>query len=435
MSPEPAPEPSDRQLSEFRQRPEPRQHREPRHVAVIGAGLAAVSLCAALRAGGYTGALTVLGDEPCQPYDRPPLSKQFLAGERGAAEIAVQPAEWYADQGIDMRLGIAVAALDADTGRVELADGSALAADVLVLATGGRARRLTAPGGQAALVLRTRADAEALRERLVPGTRVLIAGAGLIGAEVAATATHRGCRVTLVDPNPLPMEQVLGPQAARALHAQHAAHGVPVVRGGVFAVEPGEVTLSTGASVPADLVMAGIGIVPNVELAQDAGLDVDNGVLVDAGMRTSAPDVYAIGDIARITGSAHRFEQHRSEHWDNARRTADAAARSILGLPQEARRAPWFWTDRYGTHLEMTGFYDPAAEAVPRGDIEAGAGTVFYIRDGRCVGAVSLDRPLDIRAAQRMIDRDVPVRVEQLADEGTDLRKLLANKRSDASGG
>lgn len=409
VSPDPAPEPGGRQ------RP------EPRHVAVIGAGLAAVSLCAALRAGGYTGRLTVLGDEPCHPYDRPPLSKQFLAGERGAAEIAVQPAQWYPDQGIDMRLGVAVAALDADTGRVELADGSALAADVLVLATGGRARRLTAPGSQAAMVLRTRADAEALRERLVPGARVLIAGAGLIGAEVAATATHRGCRVTLVDPNPLPMEQVLGPQAARALHAQHAAHGVPVVRGGIFAVEPGQVTLSTGASVPADLVMAGIGIVPNVELAQDAGLDVDNGVLVDAGMRTSAPDVYAIGDIARVDGSAHR-----SEHWDNARRTADAAARAILGLPREARRAPWFWTDRYGTHLEMTGLYDPDAEAVPRGDIEAGAGTVFYVRDGRCVGAVSLDRPLDIRAAQRMIDRDVPVRAERLADEGTDLRKLVA---------
>jgi 3-phenylpropionate/trans-cinnamate dioxygenase ferredoxin reductase subunit len=410
-----------------RQRPEPWHveppHVEPGHVAIIGAGLAAVSLCAALRAGGYTGKLTVIGDEPCQPYDRPPLSKQFLAGERGIAEIALQPAEWYPAQGIDMRLGVAVAALDADAGRVELADGSALAADALVLATGGRARRLTAPGSHAAVVLRTRADAEALRERLVPGTRVLIAGAGLIGAEVAATATRRGCHVTLVDPNPLPMEQALGPHAARALHAQHAAHGVTVIRGGVFAVEPGKVTLSNGQSVPADLVMAGIGIVPNVELAQDAGLDVDNGVLVDAGMRTSAPRVYAIGDIARVGGSSHR-----SEHWDNARRTADVAARSILGLPPEAPRAPWFWTDRYGTHLEMTGLYDASAEAVPRGDIEAGAGTVFYVREGRCVGAVSLDRPLDIRAAQRMIDRDVPVEAERLADGGTDLRKLLAGR-------
>lgn len=395
----------------------------PGHVAVIGAGLAAVSLCAALRTGGFTGRITVIGDEPCHPYDRPPLSKQFLAGEHDGTEIALRDAEWYLTQGIDLRLGVAVAAFDAVTRRVELADGTALTAEALVLATGGRARRLSVPGGQTATVLRTRGDAEALRGRLSPGARVLIAGAGLIGAEVAATARHHECHVTLVDPSPLPMEHAIGPHAARALHAQHAAHGVTVIRGGVFAIEPGQVTLSTGQSVPADVVVAGIGIVPNVELAEDAGLDVDNGVLVDAGMRTSAPDVYAIGDIARVAGT-----RHRSEHWDNARRTAEAAGRSILGLPSEPRAAPWFWTDRYGTHLEMTGLYDPDAEAVPRGAIEDGNGTVFYIRDNRCVGAVSLDRPLDIRAAQRMIDRDVPVEGALLADEATDLRKLLVSR-------
>lgn len=416
----------------------------PGHVAVIGAGLAAVSLCAALRADGFTGRLTVIGDERCHPYDRPPLSKQFLAGERDAAEIALQSPEWYPQEGIDLRLGVPAAAFDASTRRVELADGTALTADVLVLATGGRARRLSVPGGQRATVLRTRADAEALRDRLAPGVRVLIAGAGLIGAEVAATTatTHHGCQVTLVDPNPLPMEHVIGPHAARALHAQHASHGVTVIQGSVRAVEPGHVTLSTGRTVPADVVVAGIGIVPDVELARNAGLDIDNGVLVDTEMRTSAPGVYAIGDIARVTGSPQTSGQssgqssghrsgHRSEHWDNARRTAEAAARSILGLPTEPRRAPWFWTDRYGTHLEMTGLYDPDAQAVPRGDIEAGNGTVFYVRDARCVGAVSLDRPLDIRAAQRMIDRDIPVEVARLADEATDLRRLLIHQVHD----
>ncbi len=406
----------------------------PNHVLVIGAGLAAVSLCAALRAGGFTGRLTMVGDEPCHPYDRPPLSKQFLAGASDAAQISLQPAEWYLAQGIDVRLGVPVAAFDAGTGGVELADGSALVADVLVLATGGRARRLPVPGGQTATVLRTRADAEALRDRLSPGVRLLIAGAGLIGAEVAATATRHGCHVTLVDPSPLPMAHAIGPHAARALHAQHAAHGVTVVSGGVFAIEAGRVVLSTGASVSADVdaevdavveldvdvIVAGIGIVPNVELAEDAGLDVDNGVLVDAEMRTSAPHVYAIGDIARVAGTPHR-----SEHWDNARRTAETAARAILGQPPEPRRTPWFWTDRYGTHLEMAGLYDPDAEAVVRGDIEGGTGSVFYVRDRFCVGAVSLDRPLDIRAAQRMIDRRIPLDTVRLADEGVDLRRLL----------
>lgn len=392
----------------------------PSHVAIIGAGLAAVSLCAALRTNGYPGRLTLIGDEPTHPYDRPPLSKQFLAGESDAAAIALQADDWYRTQGIDLRLGVRAAAFDPDTRRVELADGSALTADAVVLATGGRARRPTVSGGHAALVLRTRSDAEALRQKLTHGTRVLIIGAGLIGAEVAATASAHGCHVTLVDPNPLPLAHALGPQAARALHGQHAAHGVTVVHGSVTAIDPGRVTLSTGDVEAADVIVAGIGIVPNIEPAQDAGLDIDDGVLVDAGMRTSAPGVYAIGDIARIAGT------HRSEHWDNARRTAEAAARSLLRLEPEARRAPWFWTDRYGTHLEMTGHYDPDAETVPRGDIESGTGTVFYVRDQRCVGAVALDRPLDIRAAQRLIDRDVPIGDSaRLADEGADLRRLL----------
>lgn len=394
----------------------------PEHVLVIGAGLAAVSLCAALRDGGFAGRVTVVGDEPWPPYDRPPLSKQYLAGERTLSEIALQPPDWYSEQNIEVRRGVVVA-IDPAACRAELADGPTLAADAVVLATGGRARRLAVPGGESAAVLRTRADAERLRGALVPGARLLIAGAGLIGGEVAATATSHDCRVTLVDPSPLPMEKAVGPHAARGLHAQHANHGVTTVQGGVLAMEPGEVELSTGLRMPADLVLAAIGITVNTELAQDAGLEVDDGVVVDAGMRTSVEHVYAIGDIARIAGA-----RHRSEHWDNARRTAQAAARSILGVAPQTPPAPWFWTDRYGAHFEMTGSYDPGAEAVRRGDIEAGDGTVFYLRDARCVGAVTLRRPLDIRAAQRMIDRGLTVDAARLADEATDLRKLLASR-------
>ncbi|OIV37480.1 hypothetical protein BIV57_10960 [Mangrovactinospora gilvigrisea] len=398
----------------------PGRPRLPGHVLVVGAGLAAVTLCGALREGGFPGRLTIVGDEPRLPYDRPPLSKQYLAGERELADIALQLPDWYHTHAIDLRLGTPVVMLDPAAGRVELADGKALAADAIVLATGGRARRLTVPGCESARALRTRADAQVLRDALAPGAHVLVVGAGLIGAEVAATASGRGCHVVLVDPNALPLQQAIGPPAARALHAQHAAHGVHVVCGSVVAVESGRAVLTTGEHVPADVIVAGIGITVNTELAQAAGLEVDNGVLVDAGMRTSAANVYAIGDVARIASAPHR-----SEHWDNARRTAQAAARSLLGLPPQNPPAPWFWTDRYGTHFEMAGHYHPRARPVQRGDIETGQGTVFYLRGSRCVGAVSLDRPLDVRAAQRLIDRNVDVEAAQLADEDVDLRKLL----------
>lgn len=391
------------------------------HVLVVGAGLAAVSVCSGLRAGGFDGGITVVGDEEVSPYDRPALSKTFLSGERGCDAVALQPRQWYADNGIELRLGAAVAEIDADAPSATLADDSRITADVLVLATGGRPRRLTAPGAEAAQPLRTLADAGRLRDALVPDARVLIVGAGLIGAEVASTAHHRGCHVTLVDPSHLPMERALGPHAARALHAQHTAHGVTTLQAGLHAVAGNHVTLTTGATYEADVILAGIGIIPNTELAEAAGIAVENGVQVNEAMRTSAPNVYAVGDIARIAGEPHRFE-----HWDNARRTGEAAARGILGLPAEPPRAPWFWTDRYGTHLEMAGLYDPHAEAVPRGDIGAGSGSVFYVRDGLCVGAVSLERPLDIRAAQRLIDRRIAVVSEELADESRHLRKLLA---------
>jgi len=403
--------------------PSTRDPGRPGHVLVVGAGLAAVSLCSALRDGGYAGRLTVVGEEPHAPYDRPPLSKEYLLGNREFSEIALRRPDWYSGQDVDLRLGVAALGLDAAARSVELADGSSLTADAIVLATGGRPRRLAVPGGEAAAALRTRDDAEALRAAMVPGARVLVVGAGLIGGEVAASATSRGCRVTLVDPSPLPLERAIGPHAARALHGQHAAHGVNVVCGGVAVVEPDRVSLTTGEAVPTDLLVAGIGITVNTELAAQAGLEVDDGVVVDAGMRTSAADVYAIGDIARVRGVPHR-----SEHWDNAQRTGQAAARSILGLEPDRPRAPWFWTDRYGTHFEMTGSYDPEALAVPRGEIEAGGGAMFFLRDSRCVGALSLNRPLDVRAAQRMIDQNLEVEPDRLADERTDLRKLLTSR-------
>jgi 3-phenylpropionate/trans-cinnamate dioxygenase ferredoxin reductase component len=401
------------------------------HVLVIGAGLAGISTCGALRAAGHDGRLTLIGAEPGPPYDRPPLSKSFLTAHADDTSIALQPPSWYAEQGIDLRTGMPVAEIDAESGRVQLADGTGLTADVLVLATGGTARRIPGiPHEHAGVhLLRTREDAVRLRAALGPGTRLLVIGAGLIGAEVTASATAIGCHVTLVDPNASPLAAVIGPHAAEALRLQHLRHGARLVHGTCTALEPAgangplRATLSTGEAIGVDQILVGIGIRPDTTLAARAGLAVDNGILVDELQRTASPRVYAVGDAARTLGPHGPLP--RTEHWDNARRTAELAARAILGLTPPPPKAPWFWTDRYGTHLEMTGHYDPLAQEIIRQDLAGeNGGTVVYHRDGQCIGAVTLDRPLDIRAVQRIIDRGRRPTAAQLADPAVDLRDL-----------
>lgn len=399
----------------------------PERALIIGGGLAAVTTAAQLRAGGFTGPVTIAGAESELPYDRPPLTKGFLTGSD--TEIELQPYGWFSDQGVELRTGVPVTKLDPDAGQVELADGATLTADVVVLATGGSPRTLPAADPTLYRVLRTRDDAVALRARLLPGARLLVIGAGLIGAEVTASATTLGCSVTLVDPSPLPLAGAVGPEAAAYLHHRHTDHGVTTLQARLGSLTPGcrpgtvQATLSTGAVVDADVVLVSIGILPNVDLAATAGLDTADGVLVGPDLRSSHPSVYAIGDIARVTRADGA--QVRIEHWDNARRTAETAARSILNAPPAPAKTPWFWTDRYGQHLEMAGHYDPAAEPVGRGDLPGGRGSIFYLRDGYCVGAVSIDAPLDIRAAQRFIDRRIPLTAHQLADQSTDLRAHL----------
>ncbi|MFG3041829.1 NAD(P)/FAD-dependent oxidoreductase [Streptomyces sp. NPDC048330] len=402
-------------------------------VLVVGAGIASISLCTALRTAGHQGRITVVGAEPELPYDRPPLSKTFLTGTTSSEQLALRPPSWYEEQRITMLMGTPTTLLDPEARRVELADGTKLDADIVVLATGGTPRTLPVPDGplrDAVRTLRTHRDAEALRARMTAGTRLLVIGAGLIGAETAASASQRGCRVTLVDPDPLPMARAVGPEAAAFLHAQHTDHGVRTITAGIKELTTSDGTaavraaLTTGEVLEAELVLVGIGITANTDLAQAAGAAVDRGVLVTADMRSSLPGLLTIGDAARPLGPDG--PRPRIEHWDNARRTGERAARTILALPEPPPRAPWFWTDRYGRHLEMAGHYDPEAEPTHRGNLAAGDGSILFLRDGHCVGAVSVDRPNDIKAAQRLIDRRIPVTAVQVADDRTPLRTLLA---------
>jgi len=401
----------------------------PDRVVVVGGGIAGVSTVAALRTGGFDGDLTLV-DAGELPYDRPPLSKYYLAGTTEIKDIALQPPQWYVDQQVRLITGSTVTALRADTGAVELAYGGVLPADRVVLATGGRAARPPIPGADSPRVhvLRSAEDADRLRGALIPGARLLIVGAGLIGAEVAATARTLGCDVVLADPVSPPLATAFGPDVAAWLHDMHHAHGVTTAHGAVEAFHDNRGVISARLSGEEhsrsfDAVVLAVGMVADTALAEAAGLRVDRGIVVDRHHVTSNPAVLAVGDIARpcVDGVLH----DRSEHWEAAQHDGQRAAATILGTTAPADTADWFWTDRYGVHVEVVGALSAADELVHRGPLGEPPFSVFGLRAGGVVGAVSVGDPAAVRAARRMIDRGVTVEAAALADPTTNLRKLL----------
>lgn len=317
-----------------------------RSVTVVGGGLAGFTAARELRSRGFEGTLRIV-DPQGLPYDRPPLSKSYLSGAAEAASLHLAPPEWYADNDVEV-IEDSAAKIAVGSGSVMLASGSGLETDAVVLATGGRARRLPVPGGDlpGVVSLRDLADADTLREYLRPGVRLLIVGAGLIGAEVASTATKAGAQVTLVDPVPIPLVPAVGEELAEKLHGMHAAHGVETLRG-----VPQRIVADAGAllvdverqgrleRVAADLVLTAIGIVPDTSLAGSAGLAVDAGIEIDAASRTSNPGVWAAGDGVRIR-SADGTLRRCSEHWEAAVLSGTAAACSILGQETPERPRP-----------------------------------------------------------------------------------------------
>ena len=400
---------------------------EPRSVAVIGAGPAGFSAAAELRRRGFAGRIQLL-DPAGAPYDRPPLSKAYLAGDPGSS-LALAEEAWYQDNFVSVTPGTA-AGINPDSGSVLLEGGGELEADVLLLATGGKARALPFPGAGVLRTLRTRADADALREGLGAGRRLVIIGAGLIGAEVAATAAAAGTAVVLIDPVPVPLVPAVGPELAAYLHSLHARGGVQALTAlPVDVVSDGgslAVLLEDGTSMPADTVLAAVGMVPDTALAEAAGLAVDDGVLVDGAGRTSHPRVFAAGDAARR--SINGVLERRSEHWDAAVRSGQAAAAGILGQEPPRQAVPWFWTDRYGIHAEAVGDMSAAGVSVERG--KPGPGYVVFriSADGTLAGAAGTDAGNTLRAARRLIALGVPVDAAVLQDPGADLRRQLRSR-------
>ncbi len=390
--------------------------------------MAGFTVAKELRGRGFAGAVTII-DPAGVPYDRPPLSKDYLLGTRDQAGIQLAAGDWFKDQDITIITGTAVA-LEPDVGTVVLEDGREITGDRVVLATGGTARRLPIPGGdlESVLELRTREDADRLRAMLKPGARLAIIGAGLIGAEVASSALPFGADVVLIDPQDPPLIPAVGHELANRLHAMHPERGVDVVTGAPVAITADDggthhIEMVSGETIAADAVLVGIGIIPETRLAESAGLETDNGTIVDESQRTAHPKVYAVGDSSRIR-RADGTLLRRAEHWEHAMNTGATAAAALLGQELPRHGASWFWSDRHGVHVEGVGSMAGEGTVIVR-EKDGEPSVVFRLDpEGFLAGAAAVDGGFAVRAARRIIDRRIPVDPAQLADPMVDLRKL-----------
>jgi len=371
---------------------------EPRTVAVVGAGLAGAKAVEVLRAEGYGGRIELFGDERHRPYERPPLSKGYLQGNDERDTVFVHPGSWYGEHDVDLRLGAAVTGLDRHAHELMTDDGQPVHYDRLLLATGASPRHLRLPGADLPGVhyLRTLDDSDALRAAFRPGANVVVIGGGWIGLETAAAARTAGATVTVLESAELPLLRVLGPQMAQVFAGLHRENGVDLRLGVTVAALRGAgsavtgVELGDGAVIDADAVVVGVGVTPNVDLARQAGLDVDDGVLVNASLRTSDAHVFAAGDVANAEHPV-LGRRIRVEHWANALHQPEVAARSILGRDAVYDRLPYFFTDQYDLGMEYVGYASADDDVVVRGDLEGREFVALWVRDGRVVAGMNVN--------------------------------------------
>jgi 3-phenylpropionate/trans-cinnamate dioxygenase ferredoxin reductase subunit len=356
---------------------------------IIGAGLAGGKAAETLREQGFDGRVVLLGSEPERPYERPPLSKDYLRGEAEREAAYVHPAEFYEQREVELRTETTVDALDLGAREAVLEGGERMGFARLLLATGAEPRRL--PGAEGVHYLRDFRDSDALRSILDGGGRLAVIGAGWIGSEVAASARQKGLDVTLVEQASTPLEGVLGRELGEIYAAIHRDHGVEVLTGtSVESIEPGRVALAGGRTVECDHVVVGIGVAPRTALAEAAGLEVDNGILVDERLRTSADGVYAAGDVANAQHPLLGIRL-RVEHWHNALEQGPAAARSMLGAGEPYDRIPYFFSDQYDVGMEYAGHATEWDEVVFRGDVEAREFIAFWVKDGRVLAGMNVN--------------------------------------------
>jgi 3-phenylpropionate/trans-cinnamate dioxygenase ferredoxin reductase subunit len=401
---------------------------------IVGGGLAGALAAQTLREEGFDGRISLLGAESNRPYERPPLSKDYLQGNADRDSVFVHPETWYADHGVELQLGTAVTSLDPASRTVTTAPGTRLSYDKLLLATGSTPRRLSLPGSDLDGVhyLRNLEDSDSIKTGFARAQRVAIIGAGWIGLETAAAARHAGLDVTLLESSAMPLLRVFGPEAALVFADLHREHGVDLrcqVAVAELTGRNGSVTgvmLSDGSRIDADMVLVGIGITPNTELAAAAGLQVDNGVVVDEHLRTSDQDIYAAGDVANAYNP--RLGRHlRVEHWANARRQGATAAKAMLGQDAVDTRPSYFYSDQYDLGMEYTGDIGPSGydQVIFRRHADTSQLIVFWLQEQQVLAGMNINIWDVAGDIERLVQSAHPVSTDDLANPDVPLTSLL----------
>ena len=402
-------------------------------IVIIGAGHAGGTAAALLRQYGFAGAIALVGDEPIAPYQRPPLSKAWLKGEADANDLMLRDASFYPEHNIDLRLNTRVSRIDRTARTVVLESGEALAYDWIILATGARARPLPVPGADLAgvLSLRTAADAEHLKAAIGPGRRLAIIGGGYIGLEAAASARALGAEAVVIEREPRVLARVACEALSDFFQIYHRARGVTFeLDAGVAAIEGagGKVTgvrLTDGRLVACDAALVGVGALPNVELARDAGLTCVDGVVVDLEARTSDPAIFAIGDVTHRPLPLYD-RMFRLESVPNALEQAKQAAAAITGRPGPAPETPWFWSDQYDLKLQIAGLPFDADEILVRGEPASARFAVFHLKAGRLLAVEAVNAPPEFMAGKQLIGSRRQVARDRLADTSISMKEVAA---------
>ena len=398
---------------------------------IVGASLAGGGAAVVLRQEGFDGRVILIGAESHPPYERPPLSKDYLRSESTFEQALVQPPGFYGENGIETSFGVRATRVDAAEKVVELDCGDSVAYDRLLIATGGRNRLVPIPGlADLAGVydLRTVDDCERVRAEIAPGRKAVVVGMGFIGSEVAASLRQSGVDIVVVDRNRVPLRRVLGEEVGQVIEGVHRDHGATLLFEDTVAAFEGkdrveQVTTQRGRRIECDFVVIGLGIEPVTELLANTGVDIDNGIVVDEYCRTSVEGIYAAGDVANHYHPVFG-RRIRTEHWRNALDQGPAAARSMLGNGEPYDEVPWFWSDQYDFNLQYAGYHTEWDDLVIRGNMEERNFVAFYRKDGRVLAAVAANRGRDLRRSMRLIKAQQPIDAAKLRDPDVDLREL-----------